>query len=962
MKTKACIMPEIISISTLVEVLADKIEDTKIDQLFTLYRCYCKVLREKGKAIPTFDSFYGWGETAISDFNEVDMAGVDPEEIFKNLNDFKEISTNFLTDDQLDVMEKYFGFSPLAGNVEEFWKKTDEKSGLSGKFLELWRILGGLYKSFHESLSARGLTTTGGMYREAAERVAGGDDTESVLPDVSKIIFIGFNALSVSEFRIFRGLKRLRKYEGPYGAEPFADFVWDGTGPVLTSDDSPAGEFLRRNRKNFPEPEWIEKYVAESDTESLPESMRVISSPSNVAQVKIVSDELASLKERIESASFENANVAVILPDENLLLPMLYSFPADIGDVNLTMGYSLKLTSVVSFIHLLRRLQATSWISGEEVRYYAPDLRLMLAHPFCRAVVGSEGCDAIVDYLNKYHRNSMSISEINRISDLASGLLAPLGDRRSPGEVIQFIDNALDCVEVSLSAGLRAELKESLDKSHIEVCRRALKNLEEALMEYDIEMNPSTLFMLADRMISNVKVHFEGEPLNGLQVMGLLETRALDFDYLFILSVNEGVIPRRQRHRSFLPNTLRSGYGMPPANYQETLFSYYFYRMISRAKEVVMIYDGRSGTYKTGDVSRYVLQLRYLYATDSLKHEERNFKIYTNNAEAPDIEKTEAVMEFLSQYYADKGGKKKISASMFQDYLHCPVKFFLKRIVGIPEEKDTSGFIDIMTQGLIVHRVLEWCYVTPRESGKFLSPPKRITTEFLQKLISDRAYLMKLMVRAINEQHFLKKGSELDSPLTKDAEIIASILVNQVVNVLKYDLQFTPFDLYGCEIREDTKVELPGLPAFNTVCVIDRVDKVRIDGREVIRVIDYKTGKARLTADKFEDIFAGVDKSKHIFQLQFYANLMEGLLVPEGTDIRTEIYEVERIGRQEVRIPVIKDEEDREVPVSSHREIESCFKESFSAKLKELTDPATPFTRCRPDDCGYCDFKSLCRR
>lgn len=959
------ILPEIVSISSLVETLSGKTEEMRIHQLFILYRCYCRILMAEDRGMPSFDSFYGWGETAINDFNEVDMAGVDPDEIFRNLSEFKDISSNFLTDSQREVMEKYFGHSTSSGgDPGEFWKTVDHSSRLTGKFLELWRILGPLYHEFSSELEKRGVATTGGLYREALRMLE--DAPDGLLPGVSKIVFVGFNALSFTEVRIFEELRNLRTFSGSDGVEPFADFIWDGTGPVLDNPASPSGEFLRRNRKHFPQPAWISPYIDLSDTDSLPESLRVISSPSNIAQTKIASEELEELVNRIENKEFSDANVAVILPDENLLIPMLYSFPENVGNVNLTMGYSLKMTSVISFVHILRRLHLTSWGKGQEKRFYAPDLRLMLAHPYCRTVVGNSVCTEIAAYLTRYHKNSMSLKEIRRISVDAAEFLRPLKDDPKPHDVIEFIDRALDAVQLKISYQSESVLKESLDNSHIDVYRRALSLLDRAISDHDVDMDSRTVFALSDRMIGSEKVHFEGEPLSGLQVMGLLETRALDFDYIFILSVNEGVLPRRQRNRSFLPNTLRTGYGMPPANYQESIFSYYFYRMISRAKEVVMIYDGRTGSYKSGEVSRYVLQLRYLYAREQLKREERTFTITTTDTDAPDVEKSDRIMELLDLFRTPEGmpERKKISASSLSLYLECPMKFYLRQIVKIPEQEDTTGSISIMTQGLIVHEVLERCYTTPAESGKFLSSPKRITKEYLAGLIDDVPYLMKLMKRAINGHHFLKYGSALDDDLTKDAEIIASILINQVRSVLRHDLTLAPFDLYGCEIKKETEIDVEGVGKVNAVCIIDRVDKITVDGRETFRVVDYKTGRAHLAAEKFDDIFAGERNSKHIFQLQFYANLMEGLLVPAGTDIRTEIYEVEKIGRQKVRLPEITRDDEAVEVVGSHRQIQSEFKSGVSEKLRELFDRETPFRRCSAESghCTFCDFRSLCRR
>ncbi|MDE6299172.1 MAG: hypothetical protein K2M10_05965, partial [Muribaculaceae bacterium] len=374
-------------------------------------------------------------------------------------------------------------------------------------------------------------------------------------------------------------------------------------------------------------PSWALPSLGESEATKLPH-IKVVASPSNAAQVKIAGNLLSELRGRITAGEINGAKVAVILPDENLLLPMLYSLPAGMGEVNLTMGYPLRLTSVVPFVTLLRRLHFNVRIEKGDYCIYHRDLRQLFAHPFSHLLFGSIKIQSILDILNNQHRSTISVAELRGISQEMGDVLDPTRLGEKPQEVVEYIRYVLNKIKEKLPQEESVGIKSRLDEDHIEIYLRALQRLSDLLDEYAINMRQATVFRLVDRILAGETVGFKGEPLTGLQVMGSLETRSIDFEHLFVLSMNEKIMPMRARRRTFIPDSLRHAYGMPPSNYAESIFAYYFYRMISRAKEVTLLYDARnSGGISSGDVSRYIVQLRELFAKGEIEEEEWNFKL-----------------------------------------------------------------------------------------------------------------------------------------------------------------------------------------------------------------------------------------------------------------------------------------------------------------------------------------------
>ena len=1024
----ASIAPCVTTISDLVADLSGRFIDNRIDLLFILYRAYCRLLdpEEKAGEIVSFDSFRRWGDTVLRDFNEVDIQNVDPEKIFKNVADFKEITSSFLTDEQRAVMEEYFGYRLRDYDTSSLWldsgnsylpsensensptSESSENSQSSGssskadiraKFISLWKVLAPLYRAFHARLAELGLTTSGGAYRLALRNLSDAIDSDDpsklrrMLP-YDKIVMIGFNALSMSERALFSLMQSIPSPADP--DERLTDFIWDSTGPILSDRDNSAGRFVAINRRDFPQPDWIRSYASKSDTSTLPSRLIRVAAPSKVMQVKIASERIADLMKEIGEQPFREAKVALVVPDESLLLPLLYSLPKNIKELNLTMGYPLRLTAVTSFLQLLRSLQLMRRDSSQYQGYAFDQLRDLLSHPYSHSLFTSPRISAFCHEMERRHARVVRIDDLRALGPNAMRVLAPIPADASPAEVIAYLDNVLAIIGESIDGSGNSEtsgnsiLKGDLELCHVRAWRDALRIFADSITEHGIRMNTASTLAEAYRLLRAEIVAFEGEPLKGLQIMGMLETRALDFDHVIIIGLNDRTIPGRQRQRSFIPNIIRAGFGMPPNTYQEDLFGYYFYRLLSRTSDATMIFDNRvSGL--TGGESRYLLQLRYLYARDRLKDAEYKFTLTPRRSIEHMIEKTPKVMEALERYRRDpRSGerRKNLSASLMKKFTACELKFYFQGVLDINDDPAPTKAIDPITYGNIIHAVIEELYLPdPATRGKWLEPPILLTAEKIDSLIANRdGMIERLLRRHINADHYRLLPDELDTPLEADAEIIAAGMKSNILDVLRYDRGIAPISLYGCEIKGDYNYTAPDGRRVNLTYIIDRVDKIdRADDKNkttapadtdadstqtnatTVRIIDYKTGSSHITADSIEDIFSDNYNNDNLLQLLIYSHLLnlsriDAVLPP--LRMQPMIYPVGKLCSTSSQAALIK----QMVPSIGGEYLEFAdaalpeFTPRFDKMLDSIFSEGSFHGKVDDSSCRFCPFFDACRR
>lgn len=989
------LMPEITNITEFVTLVSGRQIGTRLEMLLQLYKCYLEELAP-GVAHSDldeslrFDNFRVWGDTVLRDFSDVDLHCVDAEEIFTNLKDFRTLATDYLNENQRRIVEEYFG-RHLYEQSDTFWRQFDDvdedcevgeereaegvrpKRKARKKFVYLWQLLARLYRRFEASLSATGQATTGMAYRIAKERLE--KYGTSILP-WKRVVMVGFNALSGAERGIFSALQDLEmEGEDITGKEkrvpePYADFVWDSTGPILRDRENPAGRFVSINKKRYPEPEWLKSYLRKSDTETLPSHLEKISCPSNALQAKVAGEELLKMHSELGGAAFSDARVAVVVPDESLLMPILYGLPADVGDVNLTMGYPLRDTSVSTFITLLRSVQATQRYSKGGRGFGIEELNRLFAHPLSHAILGTSTINGFKSEMASKRRIVVTAEDLKSLSSRGVRMLRILGSESTIEEVSNYMNDVLEMVIESMSSSQGTMIHNKLESINARKWQQALRLLTDSLKRYDIEMRPLTLMYEAERLLSSESVSFRGEPLAGLQIMGLLETRLLDFDHIIILSMNDRIMPQKSRQRTFIPDTLRWGYGMPPSNYQENIFSYYFYRLISRAKSVRMLYDSRIGI-SGGGPSRYLHQLDMLYARESLIRSERKV-VVSNGAEYCEASgHNAATYQKLRKYLATSEGGRSFSASSLKKYCICPLKFYLEVICGIKTDFEESEKLGAIEYGNIFHSLMEHMYLPADYIGKnnLFDIPVRIEAEKIRKLLDDRDRLESEVIRAINKQYYRREESELDMPLPPATAIIAEGMLLQLESTLRYDLGLTPFDILGCETEGKVIYDAGDDLSVRMQFKIDRIDLVPTGEDECgvpiyeYRLVDYKTGYVSYDSQSFEDYFVNMKNADPTFQMMLYAELLSNWKEWQSRyghpKLCLSVYAVNSPQRvNEIRLPQINKE-----TIRYYDDVRGEFNERLRAMLHEIYKEDKEFEAMPSEKkCNYCSFRAICRK
>lgn len=962
---RTILAPEVLPMGEFMSRISGYEVAPRITQLMQLYLAY-RDLRNKNndldsdRSIVDFDEFLSWGEVVLSDISEVDMYNVNAHEIFRNVEDYRSILTDPLTDEQKDLVSRFFGFIPSKGDSDRFWVTfdNDDESIVRDRFLELWQLLPELYDKVRERLETLEpdlpMCLAGTGYRMAMDKVK--ENGPEALP-WKHIVTVGLDWMTITEIELFEELKKYKDADG----NPIVEFFWDLTGPVLTDRESEAGRTIRRKmaRNNFPQPEWAEPFMAAARRDSLP-SITEIGVPGNAMQAKMTRQWLENMLTSEDMLrQIEDARVAIVLPDETQLIPILYSLPEMIEDVNLTMGLSMRYTSTAGFMYHLQRIHQRRQSSGGHPGYLAQDISTLMAQPIVQLIAGPDVTGRINTYLEKSHRRVLRCDEIMSYSPVIYNLLKPIPyDTKLEDSVAWLQDILLKTDEMLAAATDTPGMKNRVERMQIQVYLSALFQIAAAGRMNHVEMRFNTLFHILSRMASGEKIRFEGEPLKGLQVMGLLETRALDFDRIMILSMNDKIMPRRARRRSFIPDSIRKGHAMPPVNNEEKLYGYWFYRLLSRAGDVTLTFDSRVGEgMRSGGKSRYLLQLERLYDRNGIRLKNYNFTIGNTPDNAVEVTKNKDVMKRLESFKIPDSGMN-LSASALNSYLKCPLQFYYRYVLKYGDDPEPSPFIDAITQGNIFHNMIVDLYF-PDNERKLLSQAKVMTAEQIDVILADEERLRTLMQRHVNHEfHHARTDAEYAEPLSEATRMVADRLLQQVKGILLHDRRHAPVSLLGGEVKFTNRWKVNNELTVNMTASYDRVDR-NPDGR--MRIVDFKTGAVHLDMQDLDAVFNGDYRAGNVFQLLLYAHLLEKQ-TGHAENIDMAIFDTNAIQRGEEE-SYITDTGSRRLIRSQHDPAVVEFSERVNGIITEIFNPDIPFAPCSdPDTCSYCPLRHLCGR
>lgn len=938
------IEPEVTTISDFIAEFSDKIEASRYDLLFTLYNEYNRLTDE----IEDFDRFVFWGDMLINDFNDVDKYMVDAHELFANVKHLKEINSDYLTDEQKQIINEYWGENLPLGSSERFWTHVTndgEPHKNRDDFMKLWQVLAPLYDNFRTNLAKRRLCYSGMQYREAADNLK--RLTRDDIP-YSRVVIVGFNVLSIAEVKIFERLRNLG----------IADFYWDMNFPEFIRENNSAVHFIKKYIKKFPS-----RYDLNQEPVTTLPKVEIIGVPSNVGQVKLIGRMLEKMAVDGTVSNPSNAiDTAVVLPSEELFIELLHSLPPVYTSVNITMGYPLKLTPMAALLRNIVSMHLRAKKIRGEWCFFHEDIKDVISHSLLTAIAGKT-CEAIKEYLNTNRLFTVSAKDLRELFPELSTIFYPVDDLKEAGKVfdytltlIQFIDDALQ---------LTSDDKErhALEHGFLTRYRQSVEQLARVAAKYDITMKENTFFHLIERTVSGESVNFIGEPLNGLQIMGVLETRALDFDNIIIPSMNERIFPRKHYTRSFIPDLLRRCYGMATIEFQECIYAYYFYRMISRASNVTLLYDARTAGARSSEMSRYLYQLLYLYPDGNVRHRNAFFDIPATGRNKPlEIKKSPDIMRRINRYLASSDEKRYLSPSSINCYINCPLQFYLQYVCDLYIDDDVVDYMDESTLGTIVHRVAELSYKRCRGD----KPEIKITSELLDSLMNEKVELERLITRSINESYNKlpnnspNPDSEYvnDTPLFGQALVIGRTIVHFMKKLFELEKQWTPFYFVEGEKKYRCTYKLNDKITVNLTSTIDRIDRIVDNNEERVRIVDYKTGSDNTDVKEFTNLFekTGSDKrAKAVLQLFIYSNVYamdnnyHGPLQPMLYCFR----QFSINGIQPVKIA--------KEPLTDYRIYNEEFKKRLSAKLSDLFNPEVPFTpNPHSDTCKYCKFKLIC--
>lgn len=960
---KPILSPEMITINDFLYRLAGEYPTDRVRLLLTLYDCYKELRKEAAEPL---DEFIFWGDVLLGDFSDVDKYYCDPKVVFTNVNDFKSIDAGLdsLNEQQQEALERFLGYFNAESETAEKTREHDARQ----PFKQIWNILYPLYVRFNEVLDNTGASYEGRVYRKARERMADSavsavDVLQELFPRTKKFVFTGLTKLTQCEYDI---LTQISKRPG------LAAFCWDYPGDWIANEYNKAS-FLQQNISKFPQAFELQKLDGHPHINILP----VASGVGQTRQIPAILKECGLLKDDLSLES-----CAIVLPDEGLLMSVLNAIPTKIEDINVTMGYSMSQSEFHSFLLRLMDLQLTvrwstpSAMAASEARFYHKPVWEIFASPIFKLFCENEpDLNKRVEDIKKNASYYIPQSELSGSTVLETIFRPVLGkaaaDTSAKGgtssstpdpELIRRFAEYLK--EIILYVGPVMSEKEPLtfETSFAKAAHNALNQL----VSNPLPIKPATFARMVDRIVSGISIPFEGEPLKGLQVMGPLESRCLDFNNLIVLSCNEGVFPRQSVSSSFIPAELRVGFGLPSYDHQDEMWAYYFYRMIARAKEVWLLYDNRTEGLKRGEESRFIQQLRYHFQaniTDWTEHIET--KMLTESEDRTEDDKVDADKvdeEEVVKSAKDLAAIKELvlSASSLETYAACPMKFYYSKIVGLEVPAEVSEYLDGSTLGTVFHSTMEALYTSEdamKPGGVIPKPtiPHDITVDYLEKWIH-------------REEEIRQKVKSLICEVLKVPEVtgrnlvMAEVIRQYVVNTLKADVAYLKEKQASC--FRIISLEHKFYMDFLNVKIFGLIDRVDCVNGGPVRVVDYKTGRDNpdclgLTEEKVDLPFTDY---QHKAAIQFF--LYDEAVVDASSRKDGELFPSSRA--QLVNTMYVPFRlSDKSVPPDY--DIRLTFADAMKKKLQDLIadlqDPAKPFTKTNnTKTCEYCDYKSICGR
>lgn len=909
--------PAYVSISELFRSLSPWEVGDPVKLVCELY----KIFRRETQSTETLDDFYFWGEMLISDFDDADKNRVDTDKLFSNLQDLRNIMDDytFIDDEQEEAIRQFFqNFS------------IERRTALKERFISLWNVLGNIYKGFRESLASQNIAYEGMMYRHVIEHL----DVDK-LP-YEKYVFVGFNVLNKVEHTLFTQLKDAGK----------AVFYWDYDEFYMKENRQAvtheAGEFIRRNLRDFPSPLSGELFK----NLSKPKEVHYIASSTENAQARYLPQWIRN------NLTTPEKETAVVLCNEALLQPVLHSLPAEVKHVNITMGFPLSQTPVYSFLIALLELH-THGFNFKSGRYTFQLVVTLLKHPYTRQLTGQ--AELLEKELTRNNRFYPLPGELGK-DEFLTRLFTPLsGNLNLCIRLSETLQQVASIYQANTSGTEDTDAFNQLYRESLFKAYTTINRFRTLIEEDELTVQSETFRRLLVKVLSATNIPFHGEPAIGMQVMGVLETRNLDFRHLVLLSVNEGQLPKSGGDSSFIPYNLRKAFGMTTIEHKIAVYAYYFYRLLQRAERITLMYNTSSDGLNRGEWSRFMLQFLIEWPHPITRQ-------FLEAGQSPQgtspitVEKTPDVMRRMQSLFDVRANPKaKFSPSALNYYLDCPLKFYYRYVAGLSAPDEVSAEIDSATFGSIFHYAAEHIYKDLTTHGKV------INKEALETLLRNEVKLQDYVDTAFKKLFFNVPQNE--KPEYNGVQLINSaVIARYLKQLLQNDLRYAPFTFIASEMEVDEPIDIQtpkGVIKSRIGGIIDRMDSK--DG--TLRIVDYKTGGDADTPPHVESLFIPDKKrSNYVFQTFLYAAIM--CRKQPTMKIAPALLYIHRAAT-ETYSPVIQMGESRKPKeaVEDFSKYEKEYRERLQRLLEEIFNPEKSFTQTEIiEKCTYCDFKALCKR
>lgn len=886
----------------------------KTDTLSLIFELF-EAFKKHQPASEGFESFYFWGEMLLRDFEEVDHYLVNPKQLFHHIKSDRQIAEDFyfLDPEQEKIIQKFWQeFFPTASKTQE-------------QFVDTWRILAPVYESFKERLKEDQVGYTSHIYRELIDTI------KNIPLSSGPIVFAGFNALTpVEEFLIKHFI-----------TEHNAEVLWDVDSYYLDSDLQEAGSFLRKYQKDSVFGKTFPAEIPQRIAQEKPVSVTGVSL--EVGQAKAIGEQV---RELLASGKALANEIVVVLPQDYMLFPVLNALPDTMEKLNVTMGYPLKETPLFGLLEAAIEVQEHSQLSVKNgITFYHKPTIDVLSHPYLYKE-DKDPLDKLIKSIRKNNQIRVFHQDILAIqSTLLNTIFRKIGEGENLAKYLKGIVEVL---------GEQVVERFGLEREYLYHFQQLLGRLDEILSKQTIEVDLKTFKSLFRKAARSMKIPFSGEPVEGLQVMGALETRNLDFKYVFMLNMNEDIFPATQRNGSFMPYRIRKAFNLPTFEVQDAIYAYLFYRLFQRSEELSFYYNMYADFGLSGEVSRFIRQIEQESGLP-IKRKKLSNAIQVKENQAISIEKTSDILEKLN-YYTEEG-RSKLSASALNVYFDCRLKFYFKYVLRLFTTDEMSDELDARNFGNVLHNTLEYLY---------LDALKGKDDRMIEKIDFDR--IKNSVDGAIAKafrQHFgmgEKRKFEL-----KDRNVVMADLIRKfVMKIVHMDEAYAPFEIVSLEKEENYKRELAVEADGKTYRITLGADIDRVDRKVgVVRVIDYKSGKDDKEIVSVEKIFdrtpgsswkAGRNKAG--FQTLFYGWLyaskkgQEDAIVP-GLLNMSELFQPDFDLRLKTNGELLEDA----------RPFLEQFENLLSQLIAEIYGMEQPFDQTEDEKkCSYCDFKGICGR